>query len=166
MNITIELCPADRDRVDALIEALGILGLAQSRIADKMTQPRVASVPTVSKVEDDEVNRALREVLAKVKQKENETLAEAPKNAQEATEVSTPSTVPQEEEQPTPEEPDTKETVKTVTLAEVKAKVVELLSTAVGEQVRVIIRQYAPKVTAIPEDKLAEVYAKLNALEV
>lgn len=53
----------------------------------------------------------------------------------------------------------------TVSLAEVQRKVVELSAAGHKEQVRDIVKGYAERVSAIPEDKLAEVMDKLTALE-
>ena len=72
-----------------------------------------------------------------------------------------------EEEQASQEEPTQEELVKTVTHAELMAKVIELSAKDVKlkAQVRDVILVYAPRVKAVPEDKLAECYKKLVALE-
>ena len=52
-----------------------------------------------------------------------------------------------------------------VTHAEVQQKVVALSAAGKKEKVRAVVNAYAAKVSGIPEDKLAEVLEKLNALE-
>lgn len=53
----------------------------------------------------------------------------------------------------------------TVTRTDVQQKVVALSAAGKKEKVRAVINPYAAKVSGIPEDKLAEVLEKLNALE-
>lgn len=53
----------------------------------------------------------------------------------------------------------------TVTHADIQHKVVELSAAGKKAAVRDIIKAYAVKVSAIPDDKLAEVWNKLTALE-
>lgn len=53
----------------------------------------------------------------------------------------------------------------TVSLSEVQRKVVELSAAGHKDKVREIVTSYAERVSAIPEDKLAEVMDKLTALE-
>lgn len=90
--------------------------------------------------------------------------------------VETP-TAPTEETKPEPVEPVTpaEETpaqpveepaVPTVKVADVQQKVVTLSAAGKKDAVREIVMAYASRVSAIPEDKLAEVMDKLNALEV
>ena len=55
--------------------------------------------------------------------------------------------------------------VPAVTRADVQQKVVSLSAAGKKEKVRAVVNAYAPKVSGIPEDKLAEVLEKLNALE-
>jgi hypothetical protein len=61
---------------------------------------------------------------------------------------------------PAPSEP-----VKTVDRAELRAKVIELSAKGFKEQTKEIVRAYAQTVTTVPEDKIAECYEKLVALE-
>lgn len=70
------------------------------------------------------------------------------------------------EEIPEPySEPCPFETAPAVTRADVQQKVVALSAAGKKAEVRDIIHAYAVKVSGIPEDKLAEVMGKLNALE-
>lgn len=57
------------------------------------------------------------------------------------------------------------EPTKTVDRADLRAKVIELSAKGFKEQTRDIVRAYAQTVTAVPEDKVAECFAKLEALE-
>lgn len=70
------------------------------------------------------------------------------------------------EEIPEPySEPCPFETAPAVTRADVQQKVVALSAAGKKEKVRAVVNAYAAKVSGIPEDKLAEVLEKLNALE-
>ena len=70
------------------------------------------------------------------------------------------------EEIPEPySEPCPFETAPAVTRADVQQKVVALSAAGKKEKVRAVVNAYAAKVSGIPEDKLAEVMEKLNALE-
>ncbi len=60
----------------------------------------------------------------------------------------------------------TSEPVRTVDRAELRAKVIELSAKGFKDQTKDIVRAYAQTVTTIPEDKIAECYEKLIALEV
>lgn len=62
--------------------------------------------------------------------------------------------------QPTPAE----EPAKTVKLADIQKKVVDLSTAGKRDAVKEIIQAYAPRVSALPEDKLVEVWEKLEAL--
>ncbi len=63
------------------------------------------------------------------------------------------------------EEPITEEPTKTVELADIQKKVVELSAAGKKAEVRDIITKYASRVSAIPADKTAEVWGLLTALE-
>ena len=69
--------------------------------------------------------------------------------------------IPEPYTEPTPFE----EPAPTVTVSDVQQKVVALSAAGKKAEVRDIIHAYAVKVSGIPEDKLAEVLEKLNALE-
>lgn len=96
---------------------------------------------------------------------EAEGSVEAPKTAVEEAKDSTPTTTPRAEEKPTEEAVATAPTAPTVDRDELKAKVIKLCANGLKEQVRDIVRAYAQTVTAVPDDKIAECYAKLVALE-
>lgn len=71
------------------------------------------------------------------------------------TEPAEPEKAPWAEAEPAPE----------VKLADIQRKVVDLSTAGKKDAVKAIIQAYAPKVSAIPEDKLPEVWAKLTKLE-
>ena len=157
-TIVIELCAEDRARLDRLAEAL------ERKTCDKCvaTAMEFAKLRIEPNPESDPVQKALAETLAKA-----EEAVEAPKNATEEAEVSTPTTTPLEEETDTQEEPAQAEPTKTVTHAELMAKVIELSAKdlKLKAQAREIVLAYAPRVKAVPEDKLNECYEKIVALE-
>lgn len=64
-------------------------------------------------------------------------------------------------------EPVKEETKPSVTLADVQALVQRLATPSSGKRnaARDIVKKYADRVSAIPEDKLDEVYAELTELE-
>lgn len=158
-HITIELCAEDRARLDRLAEAL------EKRTCDKCVASvtdylKAATAPTEAEPETDPIQQQLAETLARA----NEA-TEAPKNATGEVETSTQTTTPPEEEQPKEEKPTQPEQTKTVDRAELRAKVIELSAKGLKEQTKDIVRAYAQTVTAVPEDKVAECYEKLVALE-
>lgn len=155
-TITIELCSEDRARLDRLAEAL------ERKTCDKCVASALQwqKAYTEQPTETDPIQQKLAETLAKA----NDAV-EAPKNATEEAEASTPTTTPQAEEKPTDEEPATAPTAPTVDREELKAKVINLCAKGLKEQARDIVKAYAQTVRDIPEDKLNECYAKLVALE-
>lgn len=67
---------------------------------------------------------------------------------------------------PVPETPaqDAAEAAQSVTHADVQRRVVELSAAGQKAQVREIVKKFAPKVSAIPADDLADVWTLLDAL--
>lgn len=164
-KITIEFCAEDRERLDKLTAALerkmcdGCINSALAW-AEQIMRGQENTTPKAN--EPDEVQKALAETLAKAN-----VSVEAPKNATEEAEASTPATTPQEEEKPTEKEHTKAEPTKTVTHADLKAKVIELSAKdlKLKAQAREIVLSYAPTVGGVPQDKLNECYEKLEALE-
>lgn len=72
---------------------------------------------------------------------------------------------PKAEPAPEPEQPAVKEDAPAVSLSDIQQKVVTLSAAGKKAQVRDIITAYASRVSAIPEDKVNEVWAKLAELE-
>ena len=174
-TIKIELCEEDRARLDKIIERLGnighhpdcskcvkdVAGLMDKacEIIDK--QPKPVSVSQ----NEDELKKMLEKAIglkSEVKAEyEKEIDPEALRNAQEATENSAPVITPKTEKKP-----EAKESAPKVSLAELKAKVIKLMAVPdKREKVKAIVFQYAKKVTEVPEDKWAECYQQLTALE-
>lgn len=92
------------------------------------------------------------------------TTAAVAETAQNATKQETKETAPQADEpQETPQE--TKPSAPSVTKAELQSKVVALCQAGKKDETKAVVNEYAPNVSGIPEDKLAEVMEKLNALE-
>lgn len=151
-TITIELCTEDRARIDNLTAALIANGGAVEALFKQLQTPIV----------DD-----IAKMAAAVVSPEN-----APQHAEEVVQAETPET----EEPPTAEDlppweaavPEAKKEGPPVTLAQIQQKVVQLVTGFGGAkkaQVREIVNAYAKKVSDIPEDKWAEVWKKLTALE-
>lgn len=81
-----------------------------------------------------------------------------------------PEPIAEEDPAPEPEMPAEPQTageraLPAVKLADVQKKVVDLSTSGKKDAVKAVVQAYAPRVSAIPEDKLAEVLAKLNELE-
>ena len=72
---------------------------------------------------------------------------------------------PKAEPTPEPELPAVEEDAPAVTLSDIQQTVVTLSAAGKKAQVRDIITAYASRVSAIPEDKVGEVWQKLNELE-
>ncbi len=81
-------------------------------------------------------------------------------NAMNVPPVTEPETAPEQEPEAEPEEP-------TYTAADIQAKVQHLASPACGKrnEVKALVREYAERVSLIPEDKYNEVMRKLIELE-
>ena len=138
--ITIELCAEDRARLDRLIAAF------EYKTCDKCVKDAI-------------------EYTAKVQQEATAQKAdatEALKNAPQEAEASPHTTNIPNEENDTKAAP-----APVVTHDELMAKVIELSAKDVSlkAQVRDIVLSYAPRVKAVPEDKLSECYDRLIALE-
>lgn len=150
-NITIELCAEDRARLDRLAEAL------ERRTCDKCVAQAMAFVKSAEN--PDPVQAKLAETLAKAN---NPT--EAPKNATGAAKAEPLTTTPQEEEQPKAEEPTPTAPAKTVNHTDIRNLVVTLSNQGKKQEAVVIVREYAAKVSDVPEDKVAECYERLEKL--
>ena len=158
-TITIELCAEDRarlDRVANLMEAQ--ITLTQFIIDNAGEKPK----PTE---QDEDIKKIATEALAKVAPIFDEG-TEAEKTAQDATEKTTPTVTPQTEETPTvKEEPKPTEAKRVVSRTELGAKVREMMTKGFKEETKAIVKDYAPTVPGVPEDKVTECYERLSALE-
>ena len=162
-NITIELCTADRERVDRLIAALERKSCdacvhAALNWSEQVNRGQQNEAPKAD--EPDPIREALTEVLAEV-----ESPAEAPKNAAGATEAETPATTQATDESPAAAE-GTGEAAPVVTVDDIRQRYVALVASGKKDEARDTIKSYnVAKISDIPADKCAEVLAKLNALE-
>lgn len=133
--ITIELCAEDRARLDRLTAAL---------------EQRATHTESIT--------------LDPIQQRLSATI-EAAENVTEAKEEApTPTTTLIEEETPTEEKNEAQEP--TVTKDQIQQKVIQLCAKADKKaKAREIVNSYAPNISGIPEDKLAEAWDRLTALE-
>lgn len=176
-TIKIELCEEDRARLDKIIERLGNIGphpdcskcvKGVAELIDKACETIDKQAKPEPAAPKDDIKEMIEKVIAQADPRDGITeltaainSAEAPKNAQEAPENSTLPTTPKTEEKPEAEK-----AAPAVSLAELKAKVIKLMAIPdKREKVKAVVFQYAPKVTAVPEDKIAECYQQLTALE-
>lgn len=95
---------------------------------------------------------------------EGKTLTALPAVAAEQPEPQA-ETAPEENAPTEPQKAEDEPFVSQVTLADIQKKVVGLSTAGKKAEVKAVIQAYAPKVSAIPEDKLAEVMEKLTELE-
>jgi hypothetical protein len=157
-NITIELCTEDRARLDRTYAAL-------TRLVDLVTL----------QTNNTELDDLRDKLAAAIKQNDP---AQAQKNAPETAQPETPADIqPQQEAaaaaEPThPAEADLPwsdaPAAPAVTREQIQQKVVQLSVAANGAKkakVREVVNLYAKNVSGIPEDKFAEVWDKLTALE-
>jgi hypothetical protein len=144
IKVTTELCAEDRARLDKTNELLAtIIELELCKaIADKCINAKDVSE------EPDELTKKLQEAV---------------NSAQDATEENTPTTNPQIEEKHT--EAENAKPEKVISRAELGAKVRELMTGGYKEQTKAIVKEYAPTVPGVPEDKVTECYNRLVALE-
>lgn len=148
--ITIELCAEDRARLDRIIEALGNHHNCEHCVSAAITMTKAAQAeaetPTIA------ANEPTPTTITPEPETPAETPAEHPLDAP-----------PIEVNEPTAPEP-----VEVVNPSEVRSKVVDLCSKGKKAEAKAIIEAYAPSVSELlklPADKIAEAYAKLNALE-
>lgn len=140
INITTELCAEDRARIDKLTAALeDLVGVYKGPTLEMAGTPFQAVKP--------------------------EETAPAEPMYEEGTGVNDLGFIPIEtDDEDEPEAPQESATPKH-TAAELQQKVVGIVSKGKKEEVKEIIKQYAAKVSEIPEDKIDEVWAKLDKLE-
>lgn len=137
-TITIELSAEDRARLDAILEALKPNNGQIGGSIDPLVQTRSA-------------------------------VKEAPELPQKPTEEPSQPVTPRQEEKPTETAPEPpadapKQEAPKVGRADVQRLVVELSAAGKKAEVKEIVMAYADRVSAIPEDKLAEVCEKLSKL--
>jgi hypothetical protein len=140
ITITTELCAEDRARIDKLTAALeDLVGVYKGPTLEMVGTPFQAV--------------------------KSEETAPAEPMYEEGTGVNDLGFIPIEtDEEDEPEAPQETATPQH-TAAELQQKVVGIVSKGKKEEVKEIIKQYAAKVSEIPEDKIDEVWAKLDKLE-
>lgn len=157
-TITIELCAEDRARLDRLSDLLDARIRQAERIMAGDFEPEQPP-------EADPVQQAFADVLAKAK----DTPTEKPTEATGAsTAEAAPIDHPAEEDLPWKADAPAEEARPTVTQDQLQQKVMQLAAAnngALKAKVREIVNAYAKKVSDVPEDKRAEVWDKLTALE-
>ena len=139
IKVTVELCTEDRARLDKIIE-----GLSKPHNCDKCVEAAVAYV-----------TQTTEPTPAQTEEAPTEEPADAPAPTVEAP----------KEESPAEAEKTATETAPAVTKADIQQKVVALVAAGKKAEVKAIVNAYADRVSAIPEDKVAEVWANLTALE-
>ena len=141
-TITIELCAEDRARLDAILAAL-------------------QKAPNCDKCVKD-VAAALSTPQAPKNEPKNEPQSDEKKEVKENTE--SPAFVAAEEAPPW--EADVPKVAPKHTKADLQQKVVNMVASGADKaKVRSIINEYAERVSLVPEDKLDEAMARLEALE-
>jgi predicted transcriptional regulator len=157
-TITIELCAEDRARLDRLAEAL------ERKACEKCVNSALEMINTAKHPETDPIQQKLAETLAKAS-----TPTEKPTEATEAPKAETaPIGHPADEDLPWEAATPATKADPTVTQEQLQQKVMQLAAANNGTlkaKVREIVNAYAKKVSDVPEDKRAEVWTKLTALE-
>lgn len=154
-TITIELSAEDRALLNQIVERLD----AQIDLMRFIIDNGGIAAPA----ENDSIKKAITEALAKATPVLNENTPKVEQDATKAPEQPTTAPIPekateQEKTKPT-------EATKAVTRAELGTKVRELMTKGFKEETKAIVKEYAPTVPGVPDDKIAECYAKLVALE-
>lgn len=157
-HITIELCAEDRARLDRTYAALThLVDLVAARTNDAEADDLREKL--IKTLESTDPAQALKNAAGEAK-------AETPADTQPKQEAATPAepTYPAEADLPWDEAP----AAPAVTREQIQQKVVQLsvaVNGAKKAKVREIVNTYAKNVSGIPEDKFAEVWDKLTALE-
>jgi len=143
-TITIELCTEDRARLDRLIEAM------ERRNCDECVAAACKAMKSVAE-----------------RTTKNTEAPESLTNAPGAKEDPKAETTPPGDEKPKEEPPAPSASTSATAIGrnDLRNKVITLSAAGKKAQAVEVIRQYAEKVTAVPEDKIAECYDKLVALE-
>lgn len=149
VKIITELCAEDRARIDKHTAALEALTAALGNVGTPFqTEPKKSTHITI--IPNERGMSLVGKVL-------DEPLYE------EGTGVNDLGFIPIETDED--DEPEAPQCVYSHTKEELQQKVVGLVSKGKKEEVKDIIKGYAAKVSEIPEDKVDEVWAKLDALE-
>lgn len=154
-TITIELCAEDRARLDAILKAL-----VHQHDCNSCTQMMLEHIQKIEKSINTATEDAERPQKATEAPAQPVTPPQAEKPVQPAPAEypigETPFDAPEPNE-PEPEAPK-------VDRADVQRLVVDLSAAGKKAEVKEVVMAYADRVSAIPEDKLSEVFEKLNKL--
>ena len=138
LNVTVELCTEDRARLDAILETL-----RKGPNCDKCVKDVAAAFSTPQ---------------APKNEPQNDEKPQAKENTKSPAFVEAEDAPPWEEDVPKVAPKHTK--------ADLQQKVVNMVAAGADKaKVRGIINEYAERVSLVPEDKLDEVMARLEALE-
>lgn len=149
--IPIELCQEDRARIDKVIELLTLSTGQRCQSGADAVQQAFTEQPPVEFTKDTPAEEKPAEPAQEAETKPYYTEAQARATIAEL-----------EKAYEVIKEADT---APRVSNADIQQKVIQLSAAGKKAQVREIVTAVATKVSDIPEDKLAEVWAKLNALE-
>lgn len=152
-HITIELCAEDRARLDKIIE--GLSGLKPDCKACAQSAMEAAAAATAKQSHVLKPEDLPRHTFGAERYKGQNTPQEPVK--EDMVEIA----FPPEDESPFPE----KQLEPVVTFDDVQKKVIALAAAGKKAAMTEVVKSYADRVSLIPEDKLAEVFAKLTALE-
>lgn len=162
IEVTLHLKDEDRARIDKLLTVLencvGITKLEPIEAENAVQEIDITERAAMAAEGLKDVLRAataadaLKDVLRAATPIENTPEPEKPKDEAQAK--------PQQAPEPAPKQ-------QTVTLEQIRQKVVALTAAGGDKKIkaREIIQVYAPKISALPEDKLPEIWAKLTALD-
>ena len=156
-TITIELCAEDRARLDRLTLAL------ENNVHN--CEGCVKSALEWKEIQQDPIQQAIADALARAEKTPTEKPTEAP---EAPTAQAAPIDHPADEDLPWEAAAPAEEPKPTITQDQLQQKVMQLAAAnngAMKAKVREIVNAYAKKVSDIPEDKRAEVWDKLTALE-
>lgn len=140
LNVIVELCTEDRARLDAILEALG-----KGPNCDKCVKDVAAAFSTSQ---------------ASKNEPQNDEKPQAKENTKSPAFIEAEDAPPWEKGVPqTADKPKH-------TKADLQQKVVNMVAAGADKaKVRSIVNEYAERVSLVPEDKLDEVMARLEALE-
>lgn len=157
-KITIELCTEDRARLDMIASRLEAIATQAQFIIEKAFDKPIQTDP------NEDIRKALTQAIENAKPSHAEA-TEATKNAAEEAEKITPPITQETNEAPTAQEEPTPTPTRTVTRTELGTKVREMMTKGFKEQTKAIVKDYAPTVPGVPDDKVTECYNRLVALE-
>ena len=149
--IEFALCAEDRNRLDAILAELQKLNQANGQQKITVTPEQMVIEPAENDQAATIITDSDKLAIGRVEPVKDGRPEEAPK----AEPVQAPAEEPKTEAPQAPQ----------VSVAELQAKVVELVSAGKRDAAKAVVNEYAERVSDIPEDKRHEVMQKLAALE-